>query len=346
MVRTLARALAGQLDAPPVARLARSVAPEHRSTGAPEHGGPHTVPHRAQAGDEMDTVSVSTQIVVYVGSGHIEDIRPNRQHACQRGIGAAAPPPPPPADAVRCPCFGVRKNGKGTQIWPQEAGSKSNKSVFTKLIRSSAHASSGISKKGIEKVMVAERDGIKTVFLGEDSIDKKQATVDAWNKKSITAVDHEKRAEIPVNVLRTHARALGVSFAGLEPEAVLNAVLAEEGLVISGNEMKELHCENSELGALLDLDEHAYGCDTAFDQLLCYGDTNRHLNGSHGIVTLKDALKDDVAKGTTVTQVDPDQADVSVTGTVWEAASAGACVLIVAVNEAAHGSDFLSLSST
>jgi hypothetical protein len=42
------------------------------------------VPHRAQAGDEMDTVSVSTQIVVYVGSGHIEDIRPNRQHACQR----------------------------------------------------------------------------------------------------------------------------------------------------------------------------------------------------------------------------------------------------------------------
>ena len=159
------------------------------------------MPHRAQAGDEMDTVSVSTQIVVYVGSGHIEDIRPNRQHACQRGIGAAAPPP---ADAVRCPCFGVRKNGKGTQIWPQEAaGSKANKSVFTKLIRSSAHASSGISKKGIEKVMVAERDGIKTVFLGEDSIDKKQATVDAWNKKSITAVDHEKRAEIPVNVLLT-----------------------------------------------------------------------------------------------------------------------------------------------
>jgi hypothetical protein len=96
------------------------------------------------------------------------------------------------------------------------------------------------------------------VVLGEDSIDKKQATVDAWNKKSITAVDHEKRAEIPVNVLRTHARALGVSFAGLEPEAVLNVVLAEEGLVISGNEMKELHCENSELGALLDLDEHAW----------------------------------------------------------------------------------------
>ena len=108
--------------------------------------------------------------------------------------------------------------------------------------------------------------------------------------------------------------------------------------MVSGNVLEELHCENSELGALLDLDEHSYGREKPFDQLLCYGDSNRRLNGSHGIVTLQDALKDDVAAGATVTQVDTAQPGVTVKGTVWKDASAGDMVLIVAVNEPIHGS--------
>jgi len=313
--------------------VSRSVAPscrEQRDAVAPPS---HCLTvHRAR--DEMDPVSKATQIGKYGYSGHILNVRANSKHACQHGTGTVGTAADQVDDADRCPTFGARKNEKGTVIWAD------GKNVYTTLISSSGQPSSGISKKGIEKVMVAQRDGVKTVFLGEASIAKKIASTAKWNSQSITPMQPDAQRDLPIRTLRSHAKALGILIEGQvqDHQTLLNAVLAEEGAVVSGNVLEELHCENSELGALLDLDEHSYGREKPFDQLLCYGDSNRRLNGSHGIVTLQDALKDDVAAGATVTQVDTAQPGVTVKGMVWKDASAGDTVLIVAVNEPIHGS--------
>ena len=62
--------------------------------------------------------------------------------------------------------------------------------------------------------MVAQRDGVKTVFLGEASITKKIASTAKWNSQSITPMQPDAQRDLPIRTLRSHAKALGILVEG------------------------------------------------------------------------------------------------------------------------------------